>query len=245
MKLSIVIAFYNSHGAVARQVKHFAKMKLPNDIEFVFVDDGSNPEHRAEQYSLKNLKIVYTHDKRAWTQGLARNKGAQEAKGEYLLMTDIDHILSYNAIMASYNFDGDKMIFPRFLAALLEDGELTQDPKTLSTYGLDLERLKTKRGLYASYHGNTFTMKRSTFINLGMYDERNCTFGHHAGSRQGEDSALNRKWNRYANANNIQIAVGPSIFIFPIGRYHKDYDLNPLGLFHNLSYDLVQQPNKP
>lgn len=245
IKLSIIIAFYNSHEAVKRQVKHFAQMNLPDDIEFIFVDDGSNPPHDISNYDLKNLKLIHTNDKRPWTQGLARNTGATSARGEYLMMTDIDHILSYESIIASHQFNGDKLIFPRFLAALLENGELTQNPELLSQYGLDLERLKTKRGLYASYHGNTFTMKKSTFMYLGMYDTRNCTFGHHAASRQGEDSVLNRKWNHFAKSNNIEIAVGPAIYIFPVGRYHKDHNLNPLGLFHNLSYDLVQQPNKP
>ncbi|KKT34565.1 MAG: hypothetical protein UW23_C0034G0004 [Candidatus Collierbacteria bacterium GW2011_GWA1_44_12] len=42
MKLSIIIAFYNSHEAVKRQVKYFSSMDLPDDIEFILVDDGSD-----------------------------------------------------------------------------------------------------------------------------------------------------------------------------------------------------------
>jgi glycosyltransferase involved in cell wall biosynthesis len=244
MKLSIVIAFYNSHGAVTRQVKHFSAMNLPDDIEFIFVDDGSNPPHHLEDYSLKNLHLVHTHDKRPWTQGLARNIGSKKAKGEYLLMTDIDHILSREAIMDSYNFSGDKMIFPRYFGVLLEDGTLSQKQKDLEEYGMDMNRLNTKRGLYASVHGNTFTMKKSTFVLLGRYDASHCLFGHHAANKQGEDSVLNRRWNHYAVKNNITLAVGSPIFMFPIARYHVKGDKNPHGLFHNLSQELVQQPLK-
>jgi glycosyltransferase involved in cell wall biosynthesis len=244
MKLSVIIAFYNSHGAVKRQVKHFAAMNLPDDIEFIFVDDGSNPPHLLKDYSLKNLKLIHTHDKRPWTQGIARNIGSKLATGEYLLMTDIDHILSKEAIMDSYYFSGDKMIFPRYFGVLLEDGSLSQEPKVLEDYGLDMSRLNTKRGLYASVHGNTFTMKKNTFNLLGRYDPKHCLYGHHAADRQGEDSVLNRRWNHFAADNNIALVVGSPIYMFPIARYHVTGDKNPHGLFHNLSQELVPQPLK-
>lgn len=244
MKISVVIAVYNSHGAVKRQVKHFASMNLPDDVEFIFVDDGSNPPLNIADYQLKNLRIHATNDKRPWTQGLARNAGAKLATGEYLLMTDIDHILSQEAIMDTYHFTGDKMIFPRYFGVLLEDGSLSQEPSVLEKYGLDMERLKTKRGLYASVHGNTFAMNKSTFELLGMYDEKHCTYGHHAGNKMGEDSVLNRRWNHYAAKNGITLAVGSNIYMFPIARYHVTGDKNPLGLFHSLSQELVPQPLK-
>jgi hypothetical protein len=244
MKLSIVIAFYNSHRAVQRQVQYFSKMNLPDDIEFIFVDDGSNPPHLQSDYSLKNLKIIHTNDKRPWTQGIARNLGSEVANGEYLMMTDIDHILSKEAIMDSYNFKGDKMIFPRYFGVLLKDGTLSLDHDVLVDYGLDPARLKTRRGTFASYHGNTFTIKKSTFNLLGMYDPKHCLYGHHAANTKGEDSVLNRRWNHYAADNGIKLAVGSPIYIFPIGRYHINGESNPFHLFHSLSQELAPQPPK-
>ena len=244
MKISIVIAFYQSYGAVARQVKYFKAMNLPDDIEFIFVDDGSNPPYNIADYDLKNLRIHYTNEKRPWTQGLARNAGAKLSTGEYFLMTDIDHILSKEAIMAVYNFTGDKMIFPREFGVLSEDGTLTQDLAVLEGYGMDMNRLNFKRGLYASVHGNTFAMKKSTFELLGGYRPEHSLYGHYAGYKKGEDCFFNRIWNRYAAKNGIQSVRGPKIYIFPIGRYHAKGDTNPKGLFHNLSYELTQQPMK-
>lgn len=239
IKLSIIINIYNSHEIVRRQSLYFSSMNLPDDIEFIFVDDGSDP--KLEGYNLKNLKIHYTNDKRAWTQGLARNAGAKIANGEYIFMTDIDHILSKESILDAYNFIGDKKIYPRFLAILDENGCLSQDLDILEEWGADT---KTRRKLYASYHGNTFTMKKSTFDLLGGYPEKACLNGYHAVSKQGEDSYLNKKWNHYARDNNINIEIGPPIYIFPIGRFNKNNDLNPKGLFHKLSYEPVLQPNK-
>ena len=80
MKISIVIAILDSHEVVRRQIAHFKKMDLPDSVEFIFVDDGSEPPLTGE---MRNLTFYYTHDKRPWTQGLARNLGATNAKGEY------------------------------------------------------------------------------------------------------------------------------------------------------------------
>jgi glycosyltransferase involved in cell wall biosynthesis len=242
MKLSVIIAFYQSYGVMDRQAKYFKSMDLPDDIEFIFVDDGSNPPH--PKYDLKNLKMHYTNDKRPWTQGLARNAGVKIATGEYLFLTDADHILSKEAIMAGYNFTGDRMIFPRFMGVLDENGVLTQDLKVLEEYGLDMARVETKRGLYSSYHGNTYVIKKSTFETLGGYPERACTYGHHATEKKGEDSYFNKRWNHFARENGLNPVTGPQIYLFPIGRYNVNYDLNPKGLFHTLSYEPVKQPDK-
>ena len=244
MKISVVIPIYNSHEIVLRQVKYFEKMNLPEDIEFIFVDDGSNPPLDNDDYDLCNLTVYFTNDKRPWTQGLARNFGAQRAKGEYIFFTDIDHIISYEALMDAYNFTGDKMIFPRFFAVLLEDGTLTQDIPTLIEYGLDPKRYNSGRGLYASYHGNTYSIKKTTFDLLGGYNPDKCLYGHHAPSRGGEDGAFNQTWNRWAKKENISPAVGSKMYMFPIGRYHSEGNLNPKGLFHGLSQELIPQPMK-
>ena len=236
MRLSIIIAVYDSHEAVKRQVKYFRSLELPDDIEFILVDDGSDPPHDLDDYDLANLTVYWTHDTRPWTQGLARNFGVKQAKGEYLLMTDIDHILSYEAIMDSYKFTGDRMMFPRFFGVLLEDGTLTQDLEILEDYGYDMSRYE-KRGLYASYHGNTLCIKKSTFEKLGCYNPKYCTYGYHATSRKGEDARFNGVWNKYAKKEGISPAVGSGIYMFPSGRYHKNNDFNPKGLFHELSYD--------
>lgn len=238
MKISIIISIYNSHKVFYRQIKYFTKMNLPDDVEFIFVDDGSNPPLTGE---MKNMRILQTNNKLAWTQGLGRNLGALKATGEYFLMTDIDHILSKEAIMDVYSFTGDKMEFPRYFGVLLEDGTLTQDPAVLEEYGLDMNRLKTKRGLYASWHGNTWAMKKSTFELLGGYNKKVCRRGYHTGK---DDRTFNHVWKRYAAGRGIQSAAGSKIYIFPIGRYHVNRDTNPKGLFHNLSYEQVQQPMK-
>jgi glycosyltransferase involved in cell wall biosynthesis len=243
IRLSIIICAYESYGVVERQMKYFKAMDLPDDIEIILVDDGSNPRH--PMYDLKNLRVLYTNDKRPWTQGLARNSGVKHANGEYIFCTDVDHILSKEAIMEAYNFVGDnKMIFPRYLAILDENGVLHQDSETLLDYGMDSVRLTNSRGLFASYHGNTYVLKKSIFALLGGNPVKACTYGFHAGSKKGEDSYFATKWNHWAVKTGNKVVAGPPIYLFPIGRYNVNYDLNPKGLFHRLSYEAVKQPDK-
>src|SRR3989304_3527805 len=112
IRVSVVISIYNSHKALARQTKYLSGLNLPDDIEFIFVDDYSNPPHNIQEHPLRNLRIFATTNKLAWTQGLGRNLGASYALGEYLFFTDIDHILSLEALLVSRHFADDKMTFP-------------------------------------------------------------------------------------------------------------------------------------
>ena len=43
MKLSIVVAVLDSHAIVRRQYYYFQRMGLPESVELILVDDGSNP----------------------------------------------------------------------------------------------------------------------------------------------------------------------------------------------------------
>jgi glycosyltransferase involved in cell wall biosynthesis len=218
MKLSIIISVYNSHEIVRRQLEYFKKLNL-QDVEVIIVDDGSNPPIEGASYQ--------TNNKLAWTQGLGRNLGASKAKGEYLFFTDIDHILSKEAIEDALKFTGNKMIFRRQIGILLEDGSLTQDPDILKDWGWKGDKLD------ASVHGNTFVIKKEVFDELGGYKPKTCLNGFHPASRHGEDCYFNTKWNhKFAGT---MPAVGRDIYMFPIGRFHKDGNLNPKGLFHNLS----------
>ena len=97
MKLSIIIPVLNSYEIVRRHLLHFKEMNLPDSVEIIFVDDGSDPPIQ-DTVGVKNLRIIRTNDKRPWTWALARNRGAKEARGEYFLMTDLDYIIPKDAI---------------------------------------------------------------------------------------------------------------------------------------------------
>lgn len=245
MKVSIVIAILNSHQVVKRQIRHFRLMKLPEDVEFIFVDDGSNPPLDFGHMGLRNLTFYYTNDKRPWTQGLARNFGASVAQGEYLFFTDIDHIITDEAIEAVREFDGDKMVFFRYLGILSKHGVVVQDLPTLFEFGLNLIRHK-RHGLGGGYHGNTYAIRKVIFDEMGGYDPKHCQSMFHVGGKyMSEERNFNIRYQRGVKKGKYGADVtGPPIYVYPLGKFHKDGDHNPWGLFHGLSFEQVPQPMK-
>jgi glycosyltransferase involved in cell wall biosynthesis len=221
IEVSIVIAILNSHEVVRRQLLYFQKMNLSDEVEFVFVDDGSKPPIDGE---LKNLTIHRTNDFRPWTQPMARNIGARIASGEYLICTDIDHIVSKALIERVMVGDYDVYRFKREAGVLDENGNFTQDMNELKKYGLP------ERSLRLPAHGNSYAIRRGIFLALG-------------GSQQKE---------QYPNRDEIPIKRGikrletrgditripdddrPTIYMIPNGRFCGDKDYNPFGLFHDL-----------
>ena len=168
MKLSIVIPVLNSHEVLRRQILHWETIGVPDDTEIIIVDDGSDPPLQSN--TKLPLTILGTNDFRPWTWALARNAGAKVAKGEFLIMVDLDHIISGGLIDCVRGFDGDHVRFNREFAILTEDGVFTQDMDTLVGYGWPEERSATK-GLKLSPHRNQFAIRKDLFWELGGYVE--------------------------------------------------------------------------
>lgn len=223
MKLSIVISVYQSYEAVRRQRLYFRKINLP--IEVIIVDDGSTPPIPSANY--------FTNNKLAWTQGLGRNLGASHAQGEYLLMTDIDHIISKEALMDALDFNGAFMRFPRYFGILDENGNLKTDIKSLLEYGMHPRYSKCPR---TTSHKNTFLIKKSIFDLIGGYQDRWCNYGFHPLTRKGDDCYFDSAWKKFSKKNGLIQEFGSPIYTFPNGRFHRHGDLNPHGLFHDLSH---------
>ena len=225
MKVSIVIPVLNSHEVVRRQFLHFDLIGIPGDTELILVDDGSDPPIENNFHRLAT--IHRTHDTRPWTWALARNAGARIATGEYLLMFDIDHILTRKALDFVRNFDGLKVQFIREFGVLNERGRLTQDRNVLASYGLN-----PGKSLRVGPLPNNFAMRRDLFWELGGYREDLVEKPY----PQGEDRAWRSKWRTFQHETGAQVCPHrPIIYVFPTGKWCGDVDYNPMGLFHNLS----------
>ncbi|RYY07805.1 MAG: glycosyltransferase family 2 protein [Sphingobacteriaceae bacterium] len=94
--VSIIIPVYNAEKHIAETIRSALDQTWPN-IEIVLIDDGSTDN------SLTITKQFETDCIRIYTQQnggacKARNKGLQEAKGEYIQFLDADDLLSPNKI---------------------------------------------------------------------------------------------------------------------------------------------------
>lgn len=227
IKVSIVIPVFNSHGAVKRQLKYFYGLDLPNDVEIILMDDGSDPPLKPMAPNYRNINIYPTGDFRPWTQTAAKNLGVKIAEGEYVFITDIDHILTPEAIEAVRHFDGDKMVFPRQWGIIKNNGRLSQEKEDLIAYGLrEIDYIR--RGVNHYIHTNTYAMKKSMFIQIGGYPP---IFAEMQKHDIYDDNYLYGRYRREVKAGKAQPAVmGPPIFTFPAAV--KD----PKGLFHKLGW---------
>ena len=230
-RLSIIVAVLNSHEVVRRQILHFSRMPLPDGVEVVYLDDGSDPP--LADPGLPWLRLVPTHDPRPWTWAVARNTGARLAQAPYLLMTDIDYVIPKAAISAAIAFDGDYLGFKREFGVLDEDGVFRNDPDTLLAYGLPPERL-IARGASLPPHPNNFVIRRDLFFAMGGYPEDRVGQPY----PQGEDSVFKRKRHEWVAAGTMTECTGaerPLLYMFPGGQFLGDVDADPLKLFHTLS----------
>lgn len=226
MKVSVVIAVLESYEVVRRQILHFKKMELPiGDFEFIIVDDGSTPSIAMEIFpmtarpaAMTNLMMIQTNDSRPWSQPCARNLGAELAVGEYLVMTDIDHVLSKEALLAAAEGGYDKMVWPRHWGVLTEEGDIDQTKQTLYDYGLQLPvKIMQERGLHGGHHSNTFSMRASIFNRLGGYDERYC------GRYGGDDVDFSKRYSHLCRKlKEVKPHIeGPRIWVYPDARRDK------------------------
>jgi len=254
MKLSIVISVYNSHEVVRRQLLHFSKMNIPDDVEIILMDDGSEPSlsdifgMNSEIYDdiNFNLRIIPVgnprNDDGIFYDGrvsIARNMGARLAEGEFLLMTDIDYIIREADIEAGRSMKYDKSRFRRQFGVITEDGEITQDFDELRKYGLSEDRIKT-RGLNLPPHPNNFIIRKSTFLDIGGYRENLQGVYPSKG-----DTWFKRDWVEYEKAGKATIAPAEertTLLMFPNGQFCGDLDYNPFGLFHNFTRKTKNNP---
>lgn len=238
MRLSIITAVLNSPEVVRRHVLHYCNMPLPEDVEWIVVDDKSNPPLNQADYDLPHMTIVQHTLPGLWTQPAARNFGAKHAVGDYLLCTDIDHILTLDLINFARTTDYDFVKLKREVAVLDEQGMFVQTEAEVLRYGFEKSRFD-KGGFHITPHTNSFIIKRQLYLDLGGVSERRVKLGKHPNR---EEIPLRKRLWHLNNEGKIRILEEgdngqderPMIYMFPNGRYCGDKDYNPFGLFHQL-----------
>jgi len=197
-------------------------MDLPDSVEILFMDDGSDPPLEGNG----RVTVHRTNDTRKWTEHIARNKGAQLARGEYLLMIDVDYIVPEQTILRAIAFDGDRMDFDRRFGVLDREGKVDTSIQTLAVWGL-LPKWQRRR---TPNHRSQYLMRKSLFEKIGGYREDRWGKAHPKGGGAGQKFFLN--WRR----QEIPLPEErPIVYMFPNGKYCGDLDYNPFGYFHKLT----------
>lgn len=161
-QLSLVMPYYRNPGMLSFQYECWSSWPeaLKRELQVVIVDDGSpEPADDVERpIGLPSLSIYRVLEDRPWHQHGARNLGAHVAKSKWLLLTDMDHVLSESQ-------------FQSLLSSL-------DELNTEAIYTLD--RVEADTGLPTFQNGrekphpNSFVVTRDTYWKIGGYDEDFC-----------------------------------------------------------------------
>lgn len=162
--ISLVMPYYMNPGMLRLQYRNFQSWpaRARNEIKVIIVDDGS-PTSPAENvprpYDMPTIEIYRVLQDKPWHQHGARNLGAHVADSEWLLLTDMDHVLEPDHAMELRGNIAKKLLDPRAVYMLDRIEADTREP-TRAPNGV----LKP--------HPNSFVLTRDLYWQIGGYDER-------------------------------------------------------------------------
>lgn len=173
--LSVVMPYYRNPGMLQRQYSVWAgdwPADLRQQLEIVIVDDGSPDECALDvlrPVGLPAIRIFKVLEDRPWHQHGARNLGAREAAGDWLLMTDMDHIVP----AATINQVLRQMARNRRCHMTFARVDAPTDPHWLSDDFPDMKPTTRADGSLKP-HPNSFVLRRDDYLRIGGYDEDYC-----------------------------------------------------------------------
>lgn len=150
--LSVCFPYHNQPAMLAVQHDHFRNIPkwVADAIEVVVCDDASDKPARHDpraQVDTRVFRIRPPHI--AWSHRCATNIAAHHATGDWLLLTDIDHIVENKTL--------------QHLVAALD----TYDTERVYTF-----RRRDRGGNYIKPHPDTWLIHRDMWARIGGWDER-------------------------------------------------------------------------
>ncbi len=161
--LTLVLPYFCNAGMLAEQQRVWADYpdELRARLHAIVVDDCSPKGHRPSRKSLTidglgSMRLYRLTEKARWNWLACRNLGVAEASTEWVLLTDIDHVLPAETLRRLVAGDLD----PRNVYRLSRVDAPRPWPYALSAC--------------APYklHPNTWLMTRAMYDAIGGYDER-------------------------------------------------------------------------
>lgn len=159
-EFTLIMPYYENPGMFSEQCRHLER--LPEDVctrlHLIFCDDGSpeTPIYPPKGYStFPSVQIFRVDVDVRWNWLTCRNIAAHHATTDWLLMTDIDHLL------------------PEATARRIITGKL--DPSRAYRFSrVDAPDMKPTIGKHGEFkpHPNTWLMTKRLFDKVGGYDER-------------------------------------------------------------------------
>lgn len=177
MLLTVILAYYMNPGMLVKQYATFAALPatLRKSLKLIIVDDGSPSTpafHREIGMPVEVYRVLV--DVR-WNQDACRNIGVHHATTEWVLMTDMDHLLPEQTLARVMGRQWQSETVYRFSRVTMESKG--HGPPVYTQY---------------KPHPNSWLMTRLMFNRIGGYDERFAGW-------YGTDADFRRQVERLAN----------------------------------------------
>ena len=103
INISVIILIFNAERYLSECLESIVNQSF-KDIEIICINDGSKDksEKIIKEYAQKDKRIIlFNQDNKG--AGLARDKGVELSKGEYISFIDSDDIFHYRTLEIAYN----------------------------------------------------------------------------------------------------------------------------------------------
>lgn len=149
--ISIVFPYYDNPQMLTFQLGIFKSYspEVLNRCEIILVDDCS-PTYPAREVvsetGFADFRLFRLALDKPWNQDAARNIGAFEARGEYLLLTDIDHVIPEETLKGLMALNNQRTVYTLARKAHFSETVIAS-------------------------HVNSYFMAKTLYWSIGGYDE--------------------------------------------------------------------------
>ena len=167
--ISVVIPLYNKEKTIRQSIKSVLSQSY-RDIELIVVDDGSTDNSVSVVESIDDSRLRLIKQDNAGPSA-ARNTGAKEAKGDWIVFLDADDELCDDALLVMFRTtisypDADIVDFNKYIR---KDGKLTLQKHPIEGYVKNPLRSWYFRDISPGCGHSIF---KTSFVMAHPYDER-------------------------------------------------------------------------
>lgn len=178
--LTLIYSYYKNKGMFIKQQQNWAEYtpKMKKAIEIIVTDDCTPSEQSIDRAIIQpiypNMRIFKIKEKVPWNWLQCRNIGARYSESDWILLTDMDHMIDFNTA---------KGLLKRIK---------NSDPNIV----YQLNRLRAVDGKKYKHHNDSFVLTKKLFWKCGGYDE-------HYSGLYGTSGMFRRRLYEFAKGNEM------------------------------------------
>jgi glycosyltransferase involved in cell wall biosynthesis len=166
MNFTFIVPYYRNVAMLVRQIEEWRKYPKTEDLQIILVDDASPEEAapllQAAAPDVPNLRAFRITNDIPWNRAAARNFGAIYASTDWILHTDIDHIMPVETAEALLKFAPVRTNWYRFARYRVGKADFTRRKDDLDD-NIEFGKIKP--------HMDSYLCERELYMRLGGYDE--------------------------------------------------------------------------